>query len=80
MIGACLADDGIAPLNQPQLLEEVFKLREKDALLSRNFMELETACAAADTGLLAAFYGILVSVLFVLALLCAQIHRRQAGA
>ena len=63
IIGACLADHGIAPLNQPQMLEKVMGLRERDACLVQTLTDLWAACAAASAGVLAAFYLLLAAVL-----------------
>ena len=66
LIGACLADHGIAPLNQPRVLEKALALRERDAQLSQTLADLQAACAAASPGMLAAFYLILGGMLIVL--------------
>jgi chromosome segregation ATPase len=68
-IGACLADHGIAPLNQPEMLERVFSLRERDAFLTQSLADLQAACAAMDTGVLIAFYLLLGAVLFAASIL-----------
>jgi hypothetical protein len=66
LIGACLADHRIAPLNQPQVLEKALALRERDAQLSQSLAELQAACAAANPGMLVAFYLLLGGMLIVL--------------
>ena len=75
LIGACLADHGIAPLNQPQILDKVFALRERDAQLEQTLAELRAGCAAANGGMLVAFYLLLAAVFFVLfAVTCHLLH------
>jgi len=64
LIGACMADNGLAPRNQPEALEKVLALREREARLTEAFAELQAACAAADAGMLLAFY-LLLAVLLV---------------
>jgi chromosome segregation ATPase len=65
-IGACLADHGIAPLNQPQILQQVFTLRDRDFRLAETLTELRAACAGADPAILIAFYLLLACLLFAL--------------
>lgn len=55
-IGACLADHGIAPLNQPEMLERVLALRGGVAGVTERLGEIGEACASTDKGLLAGFY------------------------
>jgi hypothetical protein len=68
-IGACLADHGIAPLNQPAVLEKVFGLRQRGFELTEALAELRAARAAADAGLLIAFYLLLAAILFAAGIL-----------
>jgi chromosome segregation ATPase len=75
LIGACLADSGIAPLNQPQVLEKVLVLRERDTRLSEVLADLQAACAASDAGVLIAFYLLLVALLFALFALASHFLR-----
>jgi len=76
LIGACLADHGIAPLNQPQMLENVLTLRERHAVLAQMLSDLQVACRAVDSGVLIGFYLLLVAVLFTITVIAAQfIHR-----
>ena len=76
LIGACLADNGISPLNQPHLLGAVLALRERDDLLSQTLSDLRAGCIAANPGTLAAFYLLLGAVLFALCVGgCHFLHR-----
>jgi chromosome segregation ATPase len=75
-IGACMADHGLAPLNQPAVLAKVIALRERDAQLSQSLTMLRAACAAADAGMLTAFYLLLAAVLFIASLLACHLLRR----
>jgi chromosome segregation ATPase len=68
-IGACLADHGIAPLNQPEILEKVFALREREAGIAERLGELRAACASMDRGVLVGFYVLLAAILFVVAVI-----------
>jgi chromosome segregation ATPase len=65
-IGACLADDGIGPLNQPEVLQKVLEFREKENIVSRNFRETQATFAKANGGILMGFYTLLVIILFVI--------------
>lgn len=71
-IGACLADHGIAPLNQPEILERVQSLRERDAVLTQTITSRQAVCAATDPGILIAFYLLLAAILFALCALGAR--------
>ncbi len=68
-IGACLADHGIAPLNQPEVLEKVLTLRAREAELIQTLASLQAACAAADAGLLIAFYLLFAAILLAVAII-----------
>lgn len=63
-IGSCLADHGLAPLNQPEMLDKVFALREREAGLTQRLYDLRAACAAMDARVLVAFYVLLAAILF----------------
>ena len=65
-IGSCLADHNIAPRNQPQILEKVLALRERNVQLGETVNRLRAACAAVDLGLLISFYFLLFAVLIAL--------------
>jgi len=65
-IGACLADHGIFPRNQPQVLEKVFTLRERDFQLAETIASLRAECARVKPGILIVFYLLVLAVLFVL--------------
>jgi hypothetical protein len=73
-IGACLADHGIAPLNQPAVLSKVFALRERDLQLTETLAELRATCAATHPALLIPFYLLLAALLFALFVLASHIH------
>jgi chromosome segregation ATPase len=66
IIGACLADQRIAPLNQPAALGKVLDLREREARLTETIGELGALCAAMDMGIFIAFYLLLGAVVFAL--------------
>jgi chromosome segregation ATPase len=72
-VGACLADHGIAPLNQPAVLQKVFSLRERNLHLAESLAELRAARAAADPGLLIAFYLLLAALLFCLSVVACHV-------
>jgi hypothetical protein len=65
-IGACLAETGIAPLNQPAVLEKVIALGRRDLALTEALSELHFARAAADARILIAFYLLLAALLAAL--------------
>lgn len=69
LIGACLADHGISPLNQPQVLDKVLDLRAREAKLTQTLFDLQAACAAASPGLLTAFYFLLAALLLAVCVL-----------
>jgi len=73
LIGACLADHTIAPLNQPLVLEKVFDLRKRDTLLAQSYAGLMSACAAAHDGKLIGFYLLLAGLLFGLVALAGHL-------
>jgi DNA repair exonuclease SbcCD ATPase subunit len=65
-IGACLADHGIAPLNQPLILEKVVTLRLRQYEIDDTLSDLRAASAAAHPATLIVFYLLLASLLFAL--------------
>ena len=67
IIGTCMANEGVAPRNQPELLTKVFSLRDRDLRLSETLADLRAACAAVHPGTLIAFYILLAA----LPLICA---------
>jgi hypothetical protein len=71
-IGACLADQGIAPRNQPEILEKVLVLRERDGALTETMGAMQAVCAAASPSGLAAFYIFLAVILIGLVVLAAH--------
>lgn len=73
LIGACLADHNLAPLNQPEVLEKVAALRERDAALTETLAVLQAVCAAGDAGMLTAFYLLLAAVLFAIVVITLQL-------
>lgn len=75
IIGASLADDGIAPLNQPEILSAVWALREQEAALEGAVEELRAACAAVDSSILISFYLLMAAVIFVILLIGATALR-----
>ena len=72
LIGACLADHNIAPLNQPQVLTKVQALRERNALVAETLSELRASRAQVDTGVLLAFYLALAVVLLTIFVVAAH--------
>jgi hypothetical protein len=68
IIGASLADDRIAPLNQPEVLTTVDSLRAAIAQIDQSLSDLRAACAAVDPSILITFYLLLAAVLFTLSL------------
>jgi len=60
LLGTSLADQGIAPMNQPEALEQVGELRNRVAGASQTISELRAECAAAKADTLVAFYLLLV--------------------
>jgi chromosome segregation ATPase len=65
-IGACLADHGIAPRNQPEILDKVMNFRARDLQLADELAALRAACAATPPSLLISFYLLLLVLLSVL--------------
>jgi chromosome segregation ATPase len=74
LIGVCLADHNIAPLNQPHLLDNVLNLRERERQLTDTIGELHAACAAASLGTIVGFYLILAILLLGLVVLAVHIR------
>ena len=72
-IGACLADHHLAPLNQPEKLDEVLRLRARQSALAEALERLAQASAAADAAVLRHFYlwmaGALAALIFAACLL-----------
>jgi chromosome segregation ATPase len=66
LIGICLADHGIAPLNQPEIYEKVMAMRDREAQVTQALTALEAACAAANPGVLVAFYLLLAALFFAI--------------
>jgi hypothetical protein len=73
VIGACLADQNIAPLNQPEMLEKVLVLRARETALRETIAALRSACAATSAAALATFYILLAALLIALAILALRI-------
>ena len=73
-IGACLADHGIAPRNQPQVLQKVLTLRERNHLLTQSLADLQAAAAATPAGTLVAFYALVACILLLLAALAVHLR------
>jgi len=65
-IGECLADQRIAPRNQPEILEKVLALRDREASLHHAIAGLHAASAAASPADLVTFYLLLVAALLLL--------------
>jgi len=65
-IGACLADHNIAPRNQPQCLEKVLELRDRERQIEDSLLALQTACSAAEPIILVTFYLLLIALIFAL--------------
>lgn len=63
VIGACLANDGIGPLNQPEVLERVRELREKERVISGKIGGIRAQFAAANAGGLIVFYLLCAGVI-----------------
>ena len=76
IIGACLADFTIPPHNQPEILEKVLALRERDTELIRTLADLRDLSASVDRTLLAGFYILLGAVLFALSLFVLLLIKR----
>jgi chromosome segregation ATPase len=77
IIGACLANEGVAPRNQPEILTKVFTLRDEDLLLTQTLTDLRAACTAyatAHPGKLIAFYMMLAMLLLALLLLALNVR------
>jgi chromosome segregation ATPase len=66
LIGACLADHNIAPLNQPEVLAKVQALRERNAMVAEMLSELRASRSQVDAAVLLAFYLALAAVLLAI--------------
>jgi chromosome segregation ATPase len=76
IIGAALADDGIFPMNQPEVLNAVLALRQQEAQLEEDIAGLRAICAAGDRSILISFYLLVAAILFTLSLfLGVALHR-----
>jgi len=65
-IGACLATHGIAPRNQPEILEKAVTLRDRDQQLAEALNDLWAVCSATDPAILISFYFLILTLVFVL--------------
>lgn len=63
-IGACLADHNISPRNQPQILDKVLALRDREREIADSLAALRAACVAADPVILITFYLLLAAIIF----------------
>ena len=72
LIGACLADHGIAPMNQPSVLGNLLALREREAGITESLEALRGLCHNANAGVLAAFY--LLAAVILIAAFAVTLH------